>query len=100
MSGKYRKDQPLPRSSRAASVQREYMNPRGFRVLKALDAVAAAHQASLSQVALAWVMAQPGVTSAISSATSAAQAQDLLGAMRLQLDAQTLRRLNEAGKLD
>ncbi|MBO9539062.1 aldo/keto reductase [bacterium] len=99
LSGKYRKDQPLPTSSRAASVQREYMNPRGFRVIEALDAVAAAHQATVSQVALAWVMAQPGVTSAIASATSAAQAQDLLGALRIQLDAEAQHRLSEAGKL-
>jgi aryl-alcohol dehydrogenase-like predicted oxidoreductase len=42
LSGKYRKGQPLPASSRAASVQRAYMNARGFRVLTVLDSVAAA----------------------------------------------------------
>lgn len=97
LSGKYRKDQPLPASSRAAGVQREYMNPRGFRVLDELDRVAAQYEATVSQVALAWVMAQPGVTSAIASATSPPQVQELLGAVRLQLDADSLRRLSDAG---
>jgi aryl-alcohol dehydrogenase-like predicted oxidoreductase len=45
-------------------------------------------------------MAQPGVTSAIASATSTAQAHDLLGALRIQLDAESLRRLDEAGQTD
>lgn len=98
LTGKYRKDQPLPASSRAAAVEREYMNPRGFRVLEELDRVAAETQATLSQIALAWVMAQPGITSAIASATTVAQTQELLGALALQLDAEALRRLDEAGK--
>ncbi len=100
LSGKYRKDQPLPASSRAAAVQREYMNPRGFRVLEALDQVAARYEATVSQVALAWVMAQPGVTSAIASATTVPQLQELLGAVPLQLDADALARLTEAGRPD
>lgn len=97
LSGKYRQGQPLPTSGRAASVQREYMNPRGFRVLAALDEVAAAHRATVSQVALAWVMAQPGVTAAIASATTAAQMRELLGAAQLQLNASELRQLAEVG---
>lgn len=100
LSGKYRKDRPLPSSSRAARVQQTYMNERGFRVLDALDAIASQHHATDSQVALAWVMAQPGVTCAIASATSVVQVEDLLGSMRLQLDAESLGRLTEAGKPD
>ncbi|MNX12282.1 General stress protein 69 [compost metagenome] len=100
LSGKYRQGQSLPVSDRAAAVERDYMNPRGYRVLDALDHVAKQYEASLSQVALAWVMARPGVTSAIASATSAAQVQELLGAVRLQLDADSLWRLDEAGRPD
>jgi aryl-alcohol dehydrogenase-like predicted oxidoreductase len=97
LTGKYRKGEPLPTSGRAASVQRAYMNERGFRVLDALEQVANQHGATYAQVALAWVMAQPGVTSAIASATSPEQTRDLLGALRLQLDEASLRRLSEAG---
>lgn len=100
LSGKYRKGQPLPASERAAAVERDYMNPRGFRVLDELDRVAAQHEATLSQVSLAWVMAQPGVTSAIASATTAEQATELVGSVRLQLDADAIRRLKEAGRSD
>lgn len=97
LSGKYREDQPLPASDRAAKVQREYMNPRGFRMLAELDAAARAHGATVAQVALAWLMAQRGVTAAIASATSIPQVQELLGAIALQLDPDTIARLSEVG---
>ena len=65
LSGKYRPaGQPLPDSPRAPGVARDYMNDRGLAVLETLGRVAAAHGASHAQVALAWVMAQPGVTCA------------------------------------
>ncbi len=47
-----------------------YLNERGFRILDALEAVAASHKAKPAEVALAWVMARPGVTAPIASATS------------------------------
>jgi aryl-alcohol dehydrogenase-like predicted oxidoreductase len=97
LSGKYREDQPLPGSDRAAKVQREYMNPRGFRVLRELDRAAREHGATVAQVALAWLMAQRGVTSAIASATTLAQVQELLGAVSLKLAPETLDRLCEVG---
>ena len=55
----------------------------------ALEAVASAHGATMAQVALAWLMAQPGVTAPIASATSVAQLDELMAAARLRL---TLRR--------
>ena len=97
LTGKYREDQPLPASDRAAKVQREYMNPRGFRVLGELDRAAREHGATVAQVALAWLMAQRGVTSAIASATTLAQVQELLGAVSLKLAPETLDRLREVG---
>lgn len=98
LTGKYRPDRPLPSSGRAQKVQDTYMNERGFRVLDALDAVAAEAGATVADVALAWVMAQPGVTSAIASATSPEQVRDLLAATRLRLDESQLRRLTDAGR--
>ena len=98
LTGKYRPGKPLPKSGRAQKVQATYMNERGFRVLDALDAVAAESGASVADVALAWVMAQPGVTSAIASATSPDQVRELLAASRLQLSEDALRRLSEAGR--
>jgi aryl-alcohol dehydrogenase-like predicted oxidoreductase len=68
-----------------------------MRVLDALDDVAGRLHATSAQVSLAWLMAQPGVTAAIASATSLAQLQDLLAATRLTLDELDMRELDEAG---
>jgi aryl-alcohol dehydrogenase-like predicted oxidoreductase len=49
-------------------------------------------------VALAWVMAQPGVTAPIASATSVAQVRDIVKAADLVLTAEALTRLSHAGE--
>jgi aryl-alcohol dehydrogenase-like predicted oxidoreductase len=64
--------------------------------LKALDQVSSARGATPAQVALAWVMAQPGLTGPIASATSVAQLQELAGAARLALSGDDLKTLDEA----
>ncbi len=94
LTGKYRPGQDLPSSPRAASIQDRYMNKRGFRVLEQLDRIAGAHHATLAQVALAWIMARPSITSAIASATSVEQARELLGSVDLQLTAEEIEALN------
>lgn len=96
LTGKYRPDRPLPATPRAARITQRYMNPRGFQVLAALDAVADRHGATVAQVALAWIMAQPGITAAIASATRAAQLQELLPATSLHLTDEDLLALAEA----
>jgi aryl-alcohol dehydrogenase-like predicted oxidoreductase len=75
---------------------KKYLDPRGHRILAALDDVAARVDATPARVALAWLMARPGVTAAIASATSLAQFEELAAAMRLVLDADAMRRLDEA----
>jgi len=74
----------------------KYVNARGQRILAALDAAAAGIGATPGQVAIAWVMAQPGITSPIASATTLAQLRELVAAARLKLDEDTLRRLDAA----
>ena len=85
LSGKYRSEADLARSSARGSSVKKYLNPQGLQVLAALDAIAAAHQATPAQVALAWLMARPGITAPIASATSVEQLHELLGATSLQL---------------
>ena len=70
------------------------MNERGFRVLEQLDRIAGAHHATLAQVALAWIMARPSITSAIASATSVEQVRELLGSVDFQLTAEEIEALN------
>ena len=72
------------------------MNERGFAVLEAIDRVAAAHHATPAQVALAWIIARPGITSPIASATSIEQTHELLGAVELRLSAEEIEALDRA----
>lgn len=94
LTGKYRRGEPLPSSPRAAGVASTYFTDRGDAALGAVEEVAAAHGATPAQVALAWVMAQPGVTAAIASATTVDQARELAGAMDLRLDPSEVARLD------
>ena len=61
-----------------------------------MDVVADRHGASPVQVALAWLMAKPGICAPIASATSVAQLEELAGAVRLQLESGDLERLDRA----
>jgi len=95
LSGKYRNKADLEGRPRAYRVK-NYMNPRGMAVLAAMDEVAADTGASLPQIALAWIAAQPGLTAPIASATSVEQVEELLGAMDLALSEDQLTRLDSA----
>ena len=95
LSGKYRSEADLENSPRGGGVKK-YVNDRGHRVLQALDEVAARYGATPAEVAIAWLIAQPGVTAPIASATSVEQVQDLVKAAQLQLDRQAIERLDQA----
>ena len=95
LTGKYRSEADLGQSPRGVSVK-PYLDARGFRILAALDATAARHSATPSQVALAWQMQQPGIVAPIASARSVAQLNELLGAARLALTPADLAELDRA----
>ena len=97
LTGKYRSDADLAKSPRGRLV-RSYLNPRGLRILSALDEVSARHGATPAQIALAWLMAQPGVTAPIASATSVRQLQEILAAATLKLTADDLSALDVASR--
>jgi aryl-alcohol dehydrogenase-like predicted oxidoreductase len=65
-----------------------------LRSLAALDEVAERRGATPAQVALAWLIARPGITAPIVSATSVGQLEEILGAARLQLSAEDIAVLN------
>jgi aryl-alcohol dehydrogenase-like predicted oxidoreductase len=95
LTGKYRSEADLSKSPRGGGAKK-YMTDRGMRILAALDEVAGGHGATPAQVALAWVMAQPGLTAPIASATSVAQLQELMGAAELSLSTEDLKALDVA----
>jgi aryl-alcohol dehydrogenase-like predicted oxidoreductase len=96
LTGKYRGEADLAKSPRGAGVQQAYFNERGFRILAALDDVAAALNATPAQVALAWQMARPSITSPIASATTVAQFDELARAASLVLGADRIAALDRA----
>jgi len=95
LTGKYRTEADFSKSPRGMG-QKRYLNDRGLKILAAMDQVSAAHGATNAQVALAWLIAQPGVTAPIVSATSLTQLSDILGAVRLKLTAEDLKALDAA----
>jgi aryl-alcohol dehydrogenase-like predicted oxidoreductase len=95
LTGKYRSEADFAKSPRGPGMQK-YLNPRGMRILAALDSVALRYDATPAQVALAWLIARPGVTAAIASATSTAQLDELTAATRLALDADAFQALDQA----
>ena len=95
LAGKYRTKDDLDKSPRGLrNVQ--YLEGRGPRVLDALDKVSAETGQPLATVALAWTMAQPGITAALASATSVDQLKQLTAAMALKLTSEQIRELDEA----
>jgi aryl-alcohol dehydrogenase-like predicted oxidoreductase len=72
----------------------KYLNDCGFAVVAALDEVAHASGSTPARVALAWLLAQPGITSPIASATNERQLVDLVEAAKLKLDANAIQKLN------
>ncbi|MFL4997825.1 MAG: aldo/keto reductase [Microvirga sp.] len=73
-----------------------YLDDRGRRILAALDAVAARKNATPAQIALAWLMARPGITAPIASATSVEQIRDLVQATKVLLDNDDIAQLDRA----
>ena len=98
LTGKYRSEADLGKSAARGGAVKKYLDPRGRRVLAALDEVAAAHRATPAQVALAWLIAKPTVSAPIASATSAAQVHDIAASTRLTLSADEMARLDSASR--
>ena len=95
LSGKYRSEADLGKSKRGGGVKK-YLNERGFRILSALDKVAASHHTTPASVAIAWLIKQPTVAAPIASATSIEQLNALMAAATLQLSTGALTELNES----
>ncbi len=86
LSGKYRRDDAKPEGARRSGFDFPPIDEaRGFDAVEALDRIAKQKGASVAQVALAWLLAQPGVTSIIIGANKLAQLEDNLKASELQL---------------
>ena len=97
LTGKYRSTEDMKGRVRAPRVEK-YVNEKGFKVLEALDAVAVKHKAKPGQIALAWLIARPSVTSPIASATNMDQFKELVGAATVTLDKADIDQIDAASK--
>lgn len=95
LTGKYRPGTTVD-SPRAGGAARYLDSERGRRVLAALDEIAAAHDAPVATVALAWLAARPTVAAPIASARTVDQLPALLGVADLKLTEAELTRLMQA----
>jgi aryl-alcohol dehydrogenase-like predicted oxidoreductase len=98
LSGKYRTAQDASKSARGKNTIALYLNERGLKIVEALDQAAQRTGSTPARVAVAWVMAQPGITAPIASATTLSQLDELAQAARLKLDADTMDLLRRASQ--
>jgi aryl-alcohol dehydrogenase-like predicted oxidoreductase len=97
LTGKYRSRADMEGRTRGPRVEK-YLNDYGFGVLKALDEVALRYDAKPGQIALAWLIARPSVTAPIASATNLEQLAELAEAAEIDLDAESIQKLDAASK--
>jgi aryl-alcohol dehydrogenase-like predicted oxidoreductase len=100
LSGRYRRGEPLPEGSRMAGAGDDWEEAehrraveRNFQVVDAAEAIAAEHGATISQVAIAWMLGVEGITAPIIGPRTYEQLEDLLGAADLELSEDERRRL-------
>ena len=95
LTGKYRSKEDLSKSARGGKMD-SFFTDRGFKILEALDQVAASYRTTQASVALAWLIQRPSVTAPIVSATSIKQLESIIQSPKLDLDANALGLLTSA----
>jgi aryl-alcohol dehydrogenase-like predicted oxidoreductase len=93
LTGKYRAEGDAAGKARARNVTK-YLNERGFKIIDALDKVARKYCATPAKIALAWVLARPSITAPIVSATNLQQLSDVISAIDLKLEPDSIEFLN------
>ncbi|MCJ8153417.1 aldo/keto reductase [Chryseobacterium sp. SSA4.19] len=97
LTGKYRDENDLSKSQRGEGA-RKYLNPKGLKVLQALNEISGAYNSEPAAVALAWLLANPLVTAPIVSATNSSQLKTLSDAPKLELGTQDIEILNTVSR--
>ncbi|WP_445442200.1 aldo/keto reductase [Clavibacter sp. km1a] len=93
LTGKYRTRDSVREGARGQRAAK-YLHRRGLRVLTALDEIAEHHSTSIGTIALAWLLAKPGVVAPVASASRPEQVHDLVQAAHVQLSRHDVARLD------
>jgi aryl-alcohol dehydrogenase-like predicted oxidoreductase len=100
LSGKFSADGKGPDGARRASLDFPVVDkPRAFACIDAMRPIAARHGVSVAQIALAWLLAQPAVSTIIIGAKNVEQLNDNIAATKVVLDADELAVLDEVSRL-
>ena len=97
LTGKYRSAEEGARHPGRGGRLKRYLDARGLRILKTLDEVAARYEATPAQIALAWLIAKPGITAPIVSATSLKQLAEIMKAPGIKLASGDMAALDAVG---
>ncbi|PWH15559.1 MAG: aldo/keto reductase [Ardenticatenia bacterium] len=107
LSGKYERDKPMPQGARIASAQPHWPEAMGrqgteraWRTLEVVRDIARQRGKTPSQIALAWLLAQPGITAPILGARTLEQLEDNLGCVGWYLTEEELKQLDQASALE
>lgn len=105
LTGKYREDVPPPpdtrfgRGAHGEMYQRRYWSDASFQIVEAVREVAREESMSMAQVALAWMLARPEITTPIIGASKPEQLDDLVEVLGRQLSAESIARLDEVSNV-
>jgi aryl-alcohol dehydrogenase-like predicted oxidoreductase len=96
LTGKYKRDGDAPANSRGhgSDRMRSYLNNEGYTIIETLAEIGREHQVSVAQMALAWLLANPTVTSAIIGANTIEQLTETLQAINVPLSTEEKTRLD------
>jgi aryl-alcohol dehydrogenase-like predicted oxidoreductase len=97
LTGKYKSSADTKGRARGRGVEK-YLNDYGFGVIKTLEGVAARYEAKPGQIALAWLIARPSVTAPIASATTLEQLAELVEAAEIELDEESIQKIDAASR--
>ncbi len=95
LSDKYQRDHPEPQTARVGGIRRRYFNERGWAIHEAAEKLARQKGKTVSQVALAWLLSDPLITSPIIGPRSLDQLEDNLGAASLRLETEEKKALDD-----
>ena len=93
-------DENPSESARADGVKKRFMNEEGFAAVDKLEEVGQQHEATIAQTAIAWVLANPAVTSAIIGANSLDQLHDTIKGAEFTVNGEEKAALDETTAWD
>jgi aryl-alcohol dehydrogenase-like predicted oxidoreductase len=94
LTGKYRRDS-TPDSVRAGELKK-YSTERNFALIDLLEERGKAHNATVAQMALAWMLHRPAITAPIIGANSVAQLEDIMGSVEVKLTPEDIQAIDSA----